>query len=212
MSFILPEVAVQRAITKGLRNLKDNPAPLQEIFAQYVCQEEYADIYGQDYVDGIQEFIVDTKIPVLQAFSFDAQKLPSISVHLASETEDESKAAMGDFWGFDEVSEVLTSSMTVNIDVGIHADRSKDHVLWLYYVVSYILYKEKTLLRSLGLQNITFSASDYNKDSQYMAENVWSRWMRVRCTVQNYISGESLTEVTDVEVNVEVEGQSNINL
>ena len=60
----------------------------------------------------------------------------------------------------------------------------------MYYILAYVFYKEKLLGRKLGLQLYTFRASDYNKESKYMADNVWSRWIRFRCTVQNYIDGD----------------------
>ena len=206
--FVLPEVVLQTALVKGIAELRAKPSILDEIFCQYVSETELQYIYGQEYLDGIKEFFTKTDIPVVQAFSFDPTKIPGISVHLASEQEDESKALLGDYFGQDDVGELLTGVMTVNLDIGIHADRSKDHVLWLYYMVSYILYKQKRLIRKMGLQNITFSASDYNKDSQYMAENIWSRWMRLRCTVQNYIEGIEAIEPDTIDLEVRFESSA----
>jgi hypothetical protein len=139
-------------------------------------------------------------VPVVQAWSFDATKIPCISIHLGNEVDDESKAAIGDYWGSDDVGEVLTNPMTVMLDIGIHADKSKDHVLWLYYMINHILYKEKSMFRDLGLQLTTFNASDYNKESKYMAENIWTRWIRFKCTVQNYIPGDEAMTVDAVDV------------
>jgi hypothetical protein len=134
-----------------------------------------------------------TKIPVMQAWSFDLAKVPGVSIHLADESEDESKASVNDYFGQEydefgeEVGEVKVNVNSVSLDIGIHADKSKDHVLWIYYIINYIFIKEKLLARKLGLQLITFRASEYNRESKYMADNVWSRWIRFRCTVQNYI-------------------------
>jgi hypothetical protein len=72
----------------------------------------------------------------------------------------------------------------------------------MYYILAYIFYKEKMTGHGLGLQLYTFRASDYNKESKYMADNVWSRWIRFRCTVQNYLDGEEYIEpILDLEVN-----------
>jgi hypothetical protein len=57
-------------------------------------------------------------------------------------------------------------------------------------------------MRKLGLQLTTFSASDYNKDSQYMAENIWSRWVRFKCTVQNYLEEDDYSEITEVDAGI----------
>ena len=189
----MPEVALQRVIQTGLRNLRQNRKAFDCIFAQFLAEEMQAS-YGQQHVDKIYSWFTSTKLPVLQAWSFDPTKVPSYSVHLADENEDESKSAFGDFWGMGEEEDILTGVSTVSLDIGIHADRSKDHVLWMYYILTYIFYKEKVLARKLGLQLFTFRANDYNKESKYMADNVWSRWIRFRCTVQNYIEGDEYDE------------------
>ena len=79
-------------LIQGLKNLRGNPAMFKEIFAQYNCPDMQAS-YGQAYIDKIYSWYENTKIPVLQAWSFDTSKIPGFSVHLADESEDESKAA-----------------------------------------------------------------------------------------------------------------------
>jgi len=201
--FVLTEVILQRAIKDGLKSLSNDPTALEDVFAQY-CHPKLDYIYGNSYIDSIKSWVSSTKIPVLQAWSFDATRVPCVSIHLGNEMDDESKAAIGDYWGLGDTGEVLVNPMTVMLDIGIHADKSKDHVLWLYYMVNHILYKEKTAFRDLGLQLITFNASDYNKESKYMAENVWTRWIRFRCTVQNYIGRDDLAEVDDVNMDMTI--------
>lgn len=149
-----------------------------------------------------------TTTPVLQAWSFDGTRVPSFTVHLADESEDEGKAAFGDYYGMGEDAEILTGVSNVSLDIGIHADKSKDHVLWMYYILTYIFYKEKMLGRELGLQLFTFRASDYNKESKYMADNIWSRWIRFRCTIENYIDGEVFTGPADLEIDLDAENQN----
>lgn len=180
-------------IQTGLKNLRANRTAFDCIFAQYLSPELSAS-YGQTHIDDIFTWFTTTAMPVLQAWSFDGTRVPSFTVHLADESEDESKAAVGDFFGMGSDEDILTGVSTVSLDIGIHADKSKDHVLWLYYILAYIFYKEKVLGRGLGLQLFTFRASDYNKESKYMADNIWSRWVRFRCTVQNYIEGDEYQE------------------
>jgi len=199
--FVLTEVVLQRAIKDGLKYIKNDLTILDDVFCQYTAPElEY--VYGSGYIDSIKSWIDDTKIPVLQAWSFDATRVPCVSIHLGNEVDDESKAAIGDFFGTTDDNEMLVNPMTVMLDIGIHADKSKDHVLWLYYMINYILYRKKGMLRKLGLQLITFNASDYNKESKYMAENVWTRWIRFRCTVQNFIVGEDLSDVDEIDTTI----------
>lgn len=230
MAFAIPEVALQRMIQVGLKNLRGNRAAFDCIFAVYTCDEMKAS-YGQGYIDKIYKWFTDTKTPVLQAWSFDPTRVPAFSIHLSDESEDESKAALGDFFGDGENAEIQTGVSTVSLDIGIHADNAKDNVLWMYYILTYIFYKEKLLGRRLGLQLYTFRASDYNKESKYMADNVWSRWIRFRCTVQNYLDGDEYNtpdefiidldadntntpiEAIDVplSVNAEEDGPTNVN-
>ncbi len=203
MAMILPEIVLQRVIQQGIKDLRARPAAFKEIFDQ-MNDPEFADNYGQAHIDSIRTWFQQTKLPVVQAHAFDATNLPSIAIHLGVENEDESKSAMGDLAGMDENDgEVLVGVDQVVLDIGIHADRSKDDVLWLYYILKYILYKNKPLARKLGLQLHTFSVSEYNKQAQYAAENVWTRWIRFRCTVQNWIDGDAYNPpITDTVVDL----------
>jgi len=197
---VLTEVALQRVIQIGIANLRANPAAFREVFAQYNSPAMSAS-YGDAYIDKIQTWFNNTKLPVLQAWSFDPQKVPAVSIHLADESEDESKASVGDYFGMGEDSEILVGTATVSLDIGIHADKTKDIVLWMYYIIVYILYKEKLTARGLGLLLYTYRANEYNKESKYMADNVWSRWVRFKCTVQHYIDGqEYITPTIDLEI------------
>lgn len=207
MSFVMPEVALQRLVQIGLSNLKNNKPAFDCIFAQFLRNDMKAS-YGQAHIDKIYKWFTETKIPVLQAWSFDPTKVPSFTIHLADESEDETKAAISDYFGAGEEADVLTGVSTVSLDIGIHADKSKDHVLWLHYILMYILYKEKMTGHGLGLQLYTFRASEYNKESKYMADNVWSRWIRFRCTVQNYLDGDPYT---DHQIELDINASSNID-
>lgn len=211
---MLSEVALQRMIQLGFKNLRGNPDTLKDIFAQYACPEMAAS-YGDNYIQKIQDWFTSTKIPVLQAWSFDTSKVPGISIHLADESEDESKASMNDLFGMGEDSDIKTGVVSVSIDIGIHADKSKDHVLWIYYMLLYILYREKPLGRKLGLQLYTYRANDYNKESRYMADNVWSRWIRFRCTVQHYIDDADQYASPDIVIDLDaaqVDGSNVTNI
>lgn len=208
MAFVMSEVALQRLVQIGLSNLKDNRQAFDCIFAQFLRNEMKAS-YGQAHIDKIYNWFTTTKIPVLQAWSFDPTKVPSFTIHLADESEDESKAAIADYFGAGEDADILTGVSAVSLDIGIHADKSKDHVLWLYYILNYILYKEKMTGHGLGLQLYTFRASEYNKESKYMADNVWSRWVRFRCTVQNYLDGDNYIDNMELGLSIDVTGTVN---
>jgi hypothetical protein len=68
----------------------------------------------------------------------------------------------------------------------------------LYYITSYILFKYKPLAERWGLKLQTYSASDYSKDADKAANNVWTRWVRFRCTTQNFWAASPLREIEHV--------------
>lgn len=201
MAFVMPEIVVQRVLQRGLKNLRENPDAFNEIFGQFLCSELTTD-YGQAYLDEIRQFIFETKIPVVQAWALNPQRIPCYSIHLANEAEDEQKAAIGDFYGDAEDNTVSTGVFTVYIDIGIHGNKTGDMVIWMYYVLAYIMFKEKLIAEKLGLQLHTWSASDHQRVDQKLPENVWTRRVRFKCTTQNWLAQEPFVEVEDTVVTV----------
>lgn len=205
MPFIMPEVVVRRLIDFGIKELRNNRPAFDDLFLQFVDRELNPD-FGPEYRDQIWEWFTTTKIPVVQAWSFNAQKIPCISIHLANETEDESKAALNDLAGVGENSDIGTAVFTVMVDVGIHVNRGGDHVIWLYYIVSYILFKYKLLAHKWGLKLQTYSASDYAKDADKAANNLWTRWVRFRCTTENFWAADPIREFCEVNTDATIGG------
>jgi hypothetical protein len=204
MSFVMPEIVVQKVIDFGIKQLRSNKAEFYDLFAQFT-QDELNSDYGPKYLDELWKWFSTTKIPVVKAWSLNAQIIPCISVHLANETEDEAKAGIGDYAGmFDDEGETGTGVFTTMVDIGIHANKAGDHVLWLYYIVAYILFKHKLMAHRLGLKLHTFSASDYNKDSNKMTENIWTRWVRFRCTTQNFWDAQKFIDIENLNTDPQV--------
>jgi hypothetical protein len=200
VSFIMPEIVVSKVVDYGIKQLRANKTEFYELFSQFT-QDELDSDYGAKYLDDIWKWFSSTKIPVVKAWSFNSQVIPCISVHLANETEDEAKASIGDLAGvFDSDGETGTGVFTAMVDIGIHANKAGDHVLWLYYIVAYVLFKHKLMAHRLGLKLHTFSASDYNKDSNKMTENIWTRWVRFRCTTQNFWGADRFQDVENINV------------
>jgi hypothetical protein len=208
MPQVLAQPALQRVLQAGIRDIKNNIDCLDHVFEYYLCPE-MADDYGQSYIDKIKAWFLETKIPVVQSWSFNPQKVPQISIHLAAEQEDESKAGIGDYYSQEIGADVDHTTgigvFSVQMDIGIHGSRNGDEVLWLYYIVSDILFRNKRLSEKLGLKLQSYSASDYNKRGEVMVDNVWVRWLRFRCTVQNFFKLEELIEIGDVEVDTQAE-------
>jgi hypothetical protein len=200
----MPQIALQKVIQVGIRDLKDNPDQLDDIF-NYMTEEDIENDYGDQYIDKVKQWFLTTKVPVLHAWSFNADRIPCISIHLANEAEDENKAGIGDYFGDGSDGEIGISVFSVQLDIGIHASKDADKVLWLYYIISYILFKHKRYAEKLGLQLQTFSASDWDKRPEYMTENIWTRWIRFKCVTQNSWDSEPFTEPDSINLELEVE-------
>jgi len=202
----MPQISLQRVIQTGITDLKGNRTAFNEIFDIYT-HDSMNDDYGQTYIDTIWDWFTEVRIPVVQAWAFNSTRIPGISVHLAQEMEDESKAAIGDHHhiSFDDDMEIGIGVFTVNLDIGIHADKTGDEVLWLYYIVSYALFNQKRLAEDLGIKLQTFNGSDYGRKIDWIPENVWSRWIRFKCTVENMWGAAELFEADDIVLDIEAE-------
>ena len=208
MAHVMPQVALHRIIQEGIAILRQKPEILNNIFQYYTCPEMEVD-YGEPYIENIKTWFLQTKIPVVQAWSLNPQKVPQISIRLATSQEDESKAAIGDHWGMGEEANVGVASFITHLDIGLHASRNGDEVLWLYYIVNYILFKRKRRAEALGLQLYTFSATDYNREAQKLPDNIFSRYIRVRTLVQNFWDSEDYLDIDDLDVDLTASGTTN---
>jgi len=202
MAWVMPEVAVQRLVQYGIYQLRQDKAAFDEIFSYQRSHPLLTESYGENYVDKIWTWFTTERIRVVQAWILSPQTVPCFSIHLSNENEDESKAAISDYYGDGEDAEVGIASMNVLVDIGIHGSKSADQVLSKYYILSYVLFKYKPITRSLGIEIQTYSASDWQKDASKMPENIWTRWLRMRCTVFNTWDADAFTEATDMDIEV----------
>jgi len=70
-----------------------------------------------------------------------------------------------------------------HVDIGIHAADDYQVVLWLYYIIQWIFFRFKLDMEKRGIQLQTFSGSEFNKDSKFLPNNVYSRWFRYSAQV-----------------------------
>ena len=82
--------------------------------------------------------------------------------------------------------------------------------MWLYYIVNYALFAKKRFAEDLGLEKHTFSGSDYNRENNKLPDNIWSRWIRFRCTVQNHWDNREFNVEFDT-IDLDLDAQSNLN-
>lgn len=201
MAHVIPQTALHRLIQEGIALLKQSPDILDDIFEYYRCPEMDND-YGQEYIDKIKAWFVETKIPVVQAWSLNPQRVPQIGIKLAMDQEDESLVAIGDHFGDGIDSTIGISPQQVQLDIVLMTSRNGDEMLWLYYITSYILLKRKRKAEELGLQRHTWSASDYNRNAAKLTDNIYERYIRYKATIQNFWNSEQYLDFEDAEVEV----------
>ena len=197
----LPQVALHRLIQEGIAYLKKNPDTLDVILNYYLSEPMNVD-YGESYLSTVKQWLVETKIPVVQAWSANPQQVPQISVQLVADAEDEGKAAIGDHWGMGSDDNIGTAPFITQLDVALQASKGTDQVLWLYEMTKFILFKFKRRAEQLGLQLHTFSASDVRRNNQVLPDNVYVRYIRVRTITQTFWNADALAEIDDLEVDL----------
>ena len=202
--FILPQVGLHRLIQEGIKVIKLKPELIDEIFHYYQCDWANYD-YGEPYIQQIKTWFVDTKIPVVQAWSLNPEQAPQIAIRLSSEQEDQQKAAMGDFYGYGEDSTIGMSPFSVSLEVLVMASKNSDQSLWLYYIVLYILFKTKNRAQQMGLQLHTVSATDHVRDLNKLADNIWVRSIRFSTVVQHIWNDQDYLQIDDLNLNLDIE-------
>lgn len=185
MSCVMPEVAIQRIVQLGIQELRANKPHFDDIFAYLAENPLMTASYGTAYVDRVWTWFTTEKIPVVQAFLLTPERVPCYSIHLSSESEDESKASISDFYGDDDDGEIGINSFSVNVDIGIHGSKVAEQVLWMYYILNDILFRSKLRAQQLGIEIQTHSATDWQRENQKNPENIYTRWVRMRVSVFN---------------------------
>jgi hypothetical protein len=199
--FILSQVALQRLIQDGITIIKNSPEVLDDIFCMYTIDELSAS-YGQAYIDQIKTWFVNTKIPVVQAWSLNPQTAPMIGIKLATDQEDVSNAAIGDYLGPGTEGETGVLVQGVQLDIVIQTTKNGDEALWLYYIVCYILMKRKRTAEALGFELHTWNASDYNRNASVLADNIWQRYIRFSAKIYHTWEDRPYLDIDDVAVDL----------
>ena len=210
MPSVMPEVAVSRLIQFGIDQLRKDEKAFRDIFGYLSCSTLMSDEYGAEYVDRLWEWFNTERIRVVQSWSLNFQTVPCYSIHLSSEMEDESKASIGDFYGDTDEGELMVAAKTVNLDIGCHGSKSADQVIWIYYMLQHFLFKNKRIAEYMGIELQTQSASDWAKEMGKMPENIYTRWVRMRCTVYDTWLGDGVMCVEDIDIGLKLERKTDV--
>lgn len=92
-------------------------------------------------------------------------------------------------------------------EIRVNAASNSDQAIWLYYITSYLLFKNKNFFEEVGLESQTFGVTEFTRDAAKMPNNIWGRTIRLTFLVQHTWSEEvDVLELQEVNVNV----QSNV--
>jgi len=92
-----------------------------------------------------------------------------------------------------------------NVDLGIHGSDDNNTVLWMYYMVVWTLFRFKPVLEKRGIDLHTFSASEFDRQSKFVQENVYSRWIRLGAKSTVEWSEDALPVASSFELIVQTE-------
>lgn len=278
------DVEIQAILRFGFDYIIAHPDVIDDIFANFKEGHMWK-MYGDKEIQKIKKWITENEIPVVLSWSLNPQRIPCVSVHIASSSEDTTNSFLGDHGGivetpkdprtiipefvpleYDVVNSVITvpdsidlslvrpahivydgnnepymitevqgHSITIQlegpavtpnkftvksfiettrvkrgetyvqeaVDIGIHGHSDQNTVLWLYYMILWISLRFKPEIEKRCMDLSTFSASDFKRDSQYLGENIFSRWMRVTARTRVSWTEDPYPEIDTLVANVE---------
>lgn len=280
------DINLQGMLRYGLDYVVAHPEVVDEIFAGFK-EPHLKNMYGQKEIDQIRTWIISNEIPVVTAWSLTPQRIPCLSVHIASSAEDTANAFLGDHAGIAEtaktartiinefvptsydnttgvivvpatidislvrpahiikdakgelyeITDIIGQDITVDmtgaaldprklwvqsfvdysrakigetyinesVDVGVHGHADHNVVLWLYYIAVWILLRFKPMFEDRCMDLTTWSASDFKRDSVYLGENCFSRWMRVSARTRVSWTEDPYEEIDTIVATVDTD-------
>lgn len=289
------DVEVQAFLADGYEYVRAHPAAIDEIFGKWDqphIARRLSNANGEKPTVIIKRWLKDNNVPVVMGFGLLAQKMPSVSIHLAASQENIPHALLGDHGGISGAEDpeaepvvpyfvpksydpalgkitintkttslsgvvvgmvlvdakgekylinyvdeayftvvvegeavdrrrcyILASDTNVRhkdgvahfsdaVDIGFHAMEEAQVVLWLYYIASWLFFRFKPVLEERGIAVHTYSGTDFDRNSKYVDEAVFSRWMRFSAETTMEWTEEPITSAQLAEFNVDVEPSS----
>ncbi len=89
-------------------------------------------------------------------------------------------------------------------EIRVNAQTNSDQAIWLYYIVSYILMRNKAKFEEVGLESQTFSTSEFSRDVGKAPNSIWGRTLRFSFLVEHDWREEvDALELVAINLNVE---------
>jgi hypothetical protein len=96
--------------------------------------------------------------------------------------------------------EVRGTTSAVNLIVGVH---SKDALTtkYLYILLKYFLLSRKKDLIKRGIYTVTYDGSDFNRDSQFTGDQVFSRFLTISGKIDDIWRSDEVILIDNIEIN-----------
>jgi len=103
-----------------------------------------------------------------------------------------------------ELHRVAAVYFRETFELRCNAQTNTDQAMWLYYIVAYLLMRNKDKFEEVGIESQTFSASDFSRDVGKAPNSIWGRTLRFSFLVQHSWKEELCSpELFSINLNVE---------
>lgn len=214
MAYILPHIAIHYVLKRTFELLKKKPQYIDEIF-EYYDVDDFSNFFT-NYKATIKEWLLNTKINIVNSYPTNFENIPVISVQTVSEIESQGKEGLGDFYEDDslipledrtgEFVHLLHYTFDTVVQVSIFSSKNNDSVHWLSSIVNWAIIQFKPYLKHLGINDPVISASDKMLNRGYPNENVFSRTININCFTVNVIKSVTFPRIIE-EIHTEFYGQ-----
>ncbi len=96
MSIFQGDVIIRNTIIEGLKQLRDQPFLIEDIFQQFACDPTLIQEYGFEEIQRAKDFLLTSEIEVVMRHRNDNVTHPYISIALMDSRETESRAFLSD--------------------------------------------------------------------------------------------------------------------
>ena len=100
MPFVLPDLVIESVLRDGFENARNNEAVVDDVFAN-LTRAFASSKYGQAELEKIKNLVQNREVSIIHSFNLAQTKMPTISIQLAEDTEDEEQARMSDLLSYE---------------------------------------------------------------------------------------------------------------
>lgn len=103
-----------------------------------------------------------------------------------------------------ELNRVGSVCFRETFEIRCNAQTNTDQAIWLYYIVSYVLMRNKSKFEEVGIESQTYSTSEFTRDIGKEPNSIWGRTLRFSFLVQHSWKEEQcVPELFAINVNAE---------